>query len=105
MSATATLPLRLRLEAGMVLLDQPEWPTTAVFGAYFVRHADPSFLTLRYPFLTIRTTNGHAVYRVDTCEREMWTGTLVEGAVIYNQIIRDPDAADAVIAYHARRES
>ena len=104
MSATVTLPLRLRLEAGMVLLDQPEWPATAVFGDYFVRHADPSFLTLRYPFLTIRTTNGHAVYRVDTCEREMWTGVLVEGVVVTTELIHDVQAADA-IAYRVRQES
>ena len=70
-----------RITDEVLVLDQGEWPPVAMFADTFVRQTDPQFITLRYPFLTIRVTNGHAVYRVDTCERHVWTGTLVEGAV------------------------
>jgi hypothetical protein len=64
-----------------MFLDRPEWPPSARIAAGLVREADPRFLTLRYPFLTIRVANGHAVYRVETCEHDIWTGILVEGQV------------------------
>lgn len=56
------------------------WPERALFSAQVLRQC-PGPVALHYPWITLRVDNGHAVYRVDTCDRGLWTGTLVEGWV------------------------
>ena len=63
-----------------VLLDSEAWPQVALIADVVVRDGlDP--VVLRYPYLTISFDNAHAVYEVDTCDRGLWTGRLVEGWV------------------------
>jgi hypothetical protein len=62
--------------AGRLFLEEPEWPLRALIADDLVRTEDR--IHLSYPYLSIRLDNAHAVYRVDTCERGLWTGALVE---------------------------
>ena len=66
---------------GTVFLSLPTWPDVTEIPDSIVRLSDPSRIALRYPFLTINLDNGHAVYRVETCDRGVWIGTLVESQV------------------------
>jgi hypothetical protein len=75
-------PISVRTEAdGRVVLAMPTWPARTAISGALVRTADPEMLSLRYPLLTLRLSNAHAVYRVETCDRDVWAASLVEGWV------------------------
>ena len=52
---------------GVVTLTVASWPRDVVFEDGFLRQADPALLQRDGDMLTIRVSNGQAVYRLD-CE-------------------------------------
>lgn len=61
-------------------LDMPAWPESTMIANVLLRDAEP-FITLRYPFASIRFANAQALYRLGACDRGTWDATLVEGHV------------------------
>jgi hypothetical protein len=70
-----------RADDGKVFLTDPAWPELTEIADALLHAAEPEAMRLRYPYLLIRLANARAVYRVESCERGVWRGTLVEGWV------------------------
>lgn len=70
--------IRIKRESDDRVLLVGGWPDLALITNEIVKSGDPR-VVYRYPSLTFHLDNAHAVYRLDTCDRGIWIGVLVEG--------------------------
>jgi hypothetical protein len=60
------------------------WPERVELSDGFLRACETAcepLLHMRWPYLVVQVVNGHAVYRVSTCELGRWRGELLEASL------------------------